>query len=91
MRLSELQRWRVVTEDGEDLGHLFDLRCRGLPLNARPREEARVTTLVFGSIGWLERLGLRTAREDEVRWQDVVALRGDALIVRRGAPGAKRR
>jgi hypothetical protein len=84
MHLSKWQQWRVVDEDGMELGHLFDLRCTGLPLDKRPREYARVNTLVYGTVGWLERLGLRAAREAEARWQDVVALRDGALIVRVG-------
>ena len=87
MRLSSWQGLRVHDEDGRALGHLFDFRCRGAPVNAQTRDDADVVTLVYGTIGLLERLGLRSTRECEARWEDVVAVRGDRIVVRvqRGA------
>ena len=90
MRLSSWQKLRVVDENGVSLGRLFDLRCRGAPVNEQSRERAEATTLVYGTVGLLERLGIRTARECEARWGDVIAMRDGKLVVR-AQSGAPRR
>jgi sporulation protein YlmC with PRC-barrel domain len=82
VRLSSCQRWRVVTQDGQALGRVFDFRCTGAPVGRKPTAAAEVRVLVYGSVGWLERLGVRTARECEVRWDDVIAVRGRDVVVR---------
>ncbi|HUP08778.1 MAG TPA: hypothetical protein VMU47_16590, partial [Caldimonas sp.] len=73
---------------GRRLGHVFDLRLHaGAGPDAWPDE---VESLVYGTVGLLERLGLRHARTKTLPWRDVVGLRDGALIVRRahGAPPA---
>ena len=85
MHLSDVQRWRVVSESGEELGRVFDLRARGRPARGRSEESARVTTVVYGVSGLLERLGIRRGARCEVDWADVMALRDDRLIVRDAA------
>jgi len=85
MRLSDIQGWHVETEQGDKLGHVFDLRCDGAPTRGRSRDSANVVALVYGTVGLLERLGLRSARECELRWRDVVALRDGSVIVRASA------
>ena len=85
MHLSEAQHWRVVSESGEDLGRVYDLRASGRPARGRRTEAATVTTLVYGVSGLLERLGVRRGARCEIDWTDVVALRGDRLIVRDAA------
>jgi len=82
MRLSSLQGLRVYDDAGQRLGRVFDFRCRGAPVDRRMRDDAEVTTLVYGTIGLLERLGLREARTCEARWQDVVAIRDGRIVVR---------
>ena len=91
MRLSSLQGLDVVDDEGRRLGRLFDLRCRGAPVERRARDAADVITLLYGSVGLLERLGMRTARECEARWQDVVAVRDDTIVVRAQSGGRRRR
>ena len=85
MHLSDAQRWRVVSESGEELGRVYDLRARGRPTRGRSRESAPVTTVVYGVSGLLERLGVRRGARCEIAWTDVVALRDDRLIVRDAA------
>jgi sporulation protein YlmC with PRC-barrel domain len=82
VHLSDVQRWRVVSESGEELGRVYDLRARGRPARGRSHESAPVTTVVYGVSGLLERLGVRRGARCEIDWTDVVALRGDRLIVR---------
>ena len=85
MHLSDVQGWRVVSESGVELGRVYDLRARGRPARGRPGKSATVTTVVYGAAGLLERLGVRRGTHCEVDWADVVALRGDRLIVRDAA------
>ena len=82
LRLSELLHLRVVHEDGTPLGRVFDCRCRGGPGGRRTQHGTEVVSLVYGMPGWLERLGLRSARQCEVAWHDVVRIEGDRVIVR---------
>jgi hypothetical protein len=48
----------------------------------RTRHGTEVVSVVYGMPGWLERLGLRSARQCEVAWRDVVRIERDRVIVR---------
>jgi sporulation protein YlmC with PRC-barrel domain len=74
--LSSLQRRKVVTESGESLGHLYDLRgdLRGRTL--------RVTGLVVGTRGFLEHLGITRRSRTAIPWSDVVRIEGERIVVR---------
>lgn len=67
---------QVVTESGLDLGRCHDLKAAG----AGNRLE--VTALCVGRSGYLDRLGIRNRRHDEVTWSSVVRIEGDRIIVR---------
>jgi sporulation protein YlmC with PRC-barrel domain len=86
MRLSALIGARVVTESGESLGRVHDVRAE---LGSR---SLRVTGLVVGGAGVLERLGLGAPRsrlriraKDVVGWEDVVRADRRVVVVRDGA------
>jgi sporulation protein YlmC with PRC-barrel domain len=85
MRLSDLLGVRVVTESGESLGRVHDVRAE---LTAR---SLRITGLVVGGIGVLERLGLgapgssvRIRSRDVVDWKEVVRADRRRVVVRHG-------
>jgi sporulation protein YlmC with PRC-barrel domain len=86
MRLSELLRREVVSESGIAIGHVHDVR--GELEDGR----LRVTGLVVGGLGFLERFGVGTggsggANEAKVRghaaipWNRVVRV-GAVIVVR---------
>ena len=84
MRLSNLLGAKVVTEEGEEVGHVHDVRAE---LTSR---SLRVTGLVVGGIGLLERLGLgapgsrlRIRTKDVVAWKDVVRADRRRVVVRK--------
>jgi sporulation protein YlmC with PRC-barrel domain len=86
MRLSDLLGAKVVTEEGESLGHVHDLRGE---LTTR---SLRVTGLVVGKVGVLERLGvgapgsaLRIRSKDLVAWKDVARADRRRVVVRKTA------
>jgi len=86
MKVSRLELLELRTQDGRRLGHVFDLRLHaGQGPDAWPDE---VDSLVYGTLGLLERLGLRSARTKTLPWREVVGVRDGALIVRRAPPPA---
>jgi hypothetical protein len=69
----------VVTESGRELGKCRDLRATlG---SGRPSVDA----VVVGKLGWLEHLGITSARrKDAVAWDAVVRIDGERIVVRDG-------
>jgi sporulation protein YlmC with PRC-barrel domain len=85
MKLSDLLGVPVTTESGEWLGRVHDVRAE-----LRPRS-ARVTGLLAGRSGLLERLGigapgstLRIRAHDAVPWSAVVRADRRGVVVRDG-------
>jgi len=86
VRLSELIGLSVRTESGEDRGRVYDVRGELTP------RTLKVTGLVVGQLGLLERLGLgaptSTARlrtHDVIPWKDVIRADRRGVVVRDGA------
>jgi sporulation protein YlmC with PRC-barrel domain len=79
LRLSDLQRAEVVTEDGRRLGHLFDLASI-----ERPGEPPVVRALLVGAFGLARRLGLgRGHPSSEIGVEDIVEIEEGRIVVRR--------
>ena len=85
MRLSEFLGLQVRTESGEKLGRVHDLRGE---LTTR---SLKITGLVVGRLGVLERLGLgapedaaRISTHDVVPWSAVVRADRGGIVVRDG-------
>ena len=89
MRLSDILDRPVFTEQGEVLGHVFDVRAT----NDGDAEPGSWTgrALVAGRVGALERLGLpgltKLRRKSatgagDIAWEDVVAIEEDRIVVR---------
>ena len=83
MNASDLIGLRVRTDDGRSLGHVFDIRAELGP------RSLKVTGLVVGRWGLLERLGLGAPRSgvrirshDVVPWRDVVRADRRGVVVR---------
>lgn len=89
MRLSTLLGLEVKTESGDRVGRVYDVRAE-----LRPRS-LRVTGLVVGRVGLLERLGIgattaseRIRSHDVVAWRDVVRADRRGVVIKDGAePG----
>jgi sporulation protein YlmC with PRC-barrel domain len=85
MRASDLLGVSVTTESGERLGHVHDLRGE---LTSR---SLKVTGLVVGGAGILERLGIgapqsaaRIRTKDVVPWEAVLRADRRGIVVRDG-------
>jgi len=68
----------VVTEGGRKLGKSHDLRA---DLGER---SLRVTALVVGRRGLLERLGIQRGTRDAVAWDAITRIEGRRIVVRDG-------
>ena len=77
-KLTDFQKMRVITESGEQLGHLRDLRGR----SGAKGPSLQVHALVYGRFGWLERFGLRDGVRTTRDWDDVIRIEGRDIIVR---------
>jgi sporulation protein YlmC with PRC-barrel domain len=77
-RFTSLVGREVVTEGGRRLGACHDLRGRIVD------SSLRVTALVVGRRGILERLGIRRGPRDAVAWDAVVGIEGRKIVVRDG-------
>jgi sporulation protein YlmC with PRC-barrel domain len=75
-RLHALMSLRIRTSDGRLLGRAHDLRCEW------QAGHARVTHLVYGRRGMLERLGFHE-RLDTLPWSAVRSI-GDEIVVDAG-------
>jgi hypothetical protein len=91
MKLTDLLGAELVTESGERLGHVFDVRVKRDPRSSAERadQQWRVDALLYGEKGLIERFGLFAARQrvargrhDELPWRDVVAIATGEITVR---------
>jgi len=79
MRASELLRLDVRTESGEKLGRVYDVRAE---LTMR---SLKVTGLVVGRLGLLERLGVGAPEsQDHIRTHDLIPWNAVVRADRRG-------
>ena len=74
--LSSLQHREVVTESGDSLGRLYDLRAD------RTERTLTVTGLVAGRRGLLEHFGVLPRSSAPIPWNDVVRIEGNRIVVR---------
>ena len=73
--LSSLIGRTVVTESGIVLGRCHDLS------GELTSDRLEVTALCVGRGGFLDRLGIGSARHDEVAWSSIVRIEGGRIIV----------
>jgi sporulation protein YlmC with PRC-barrel domain len=83
MRLTGLLNVQVITESGDKLGRVHDLRAERSP------RTLKVTGLVVGKLGLLERLGVgspesgaRIRTQDVIPWSAVVRADRRRVVVR---------
>jgi hypothetical protein len=91
MRLTDILGAKLVTESGQELGHVLDVRVKRDPRGSPERADHkwRLDALLYGERGLIARFGLFAARErvsrgshDELPWNDVVAIRSGEITVR---------
>jgi hypothetical protein len=69
---SALARLHVRDAQGRDRGRVFDLRVDWVPGD----ERSVVTEVIYGSTGWMERVGLSEKRPDSAAWSRVRGIDG---------------
>jgi hypothetical protein len=82
MKLTDFDMLPVVSEEGLHLGHAFDLRAHGRPALNSDQTLGPADVLVYGTLGLLERLGIRRSSGQTLKWEQVVAIRNGKLVVR---------
>ena len=82
--LSDLLEAAILDEEGEQLGHVHDVRVRRLERATPDGYRLRILGLVTGRRGLAERIGLDTGRSagatvdrDFIAWEQVVAVDGE--------------
>lgn len=83
---SRLELMRVETEAGRFLGHVFDLRCQWQPGD----RHSPLTEIIYGRLGFLERIGLSKRRPDSVPWSAVKTVRTRTIVVGNEAARSRR-
>lgn len=71
MKLSSLIGMEVVGASGKHRGHLIDLRSAGEAELGETHRARVITEVVVGRFSWLERMGLRSVREEIIPWAEV--------------------
>jgi sporulation protein YlmC with PRC-barrel domain len=92
MRLSDLLGLSVVTESGEKLGHVYDVRVQRDERSSADRagQKWQVKGIVVGRRGLVERLGLAASdarpllNEDVVPWSAILRIGEQAVTARDG-------
>ena len=82
MKLTDFELLEVIAEDGRRLGHVFDLRAHGRPTIDAAQSMGPVDELVYGTLGFLERLGVRRVAGRTLKWEQVIAIRADKIVIR---------
>jgi sporulation protein YlmC with PRC-barrel domain len=81
-RLSPLEDMHVVTEAGQRLGRVFEVRSPGRAETEPTHDRRAVDCLLCGRRGLLERLGWKEPDAIAIPWRDVVALQRHTIVVR---------
>jgi len=74
MKLSEVLGMEVVTASGAHRGHVIDLRSSGEPERGETNTARVITEVVVGKVGWLERIGIRSPKEELIPWAEVATV-----------------
>ncbi len=91
MKLTDLLGAKIVSESGETVGHVFDVRVKRDPRSSPDSADQtwRIEALLYGEGGLFERFGLFAAREHVSRqrhealpWSDVVDVSDGVVTVR---------
>ena len=80
-KITQLLFCEVVSQDGEHLGRVFDIRSYGEPEHGIVNQERTVRELLYGTRGLLELIGLRTTSLQSVAWQSVRRIEDGKIIV----------
>jgi hypothetical protein len=80
-KITQLLFCEVVSQDGERLGRVFDVRCYGEPEHGIVNQERTVCELLYCRRGLLELIGLRTTSLQRVAWTSVRRFEDGKIIV----------
>jgi hypothetical protein len=80
-KITQLLFCEVVSQEGEHLGRVFDVRCEGEPEHGIAHEGRTVSELIYGERGFWEVLGFKKALGKRVSWQAVKRLEPGKIVI----------
>ena len=80
-KITELQHLEIYSKSGEYLGRVFDIRSAGLPEHGVTSSGRVVHQIVYGTVGLVERLGIRQSNAETVAWASVVEIDEKRIVV----------
>jgi hypothetical protein len=80
-KITELLFCEVVSQEGERLGRLFDVRCEGEPEHGVAHEERVASELIYGKRGLLELLGFKKVSVKRVAWSAVKRIEQRKVVI----------
>ena len=80
-KVTEILLADVVSESGERLGRVVDLRCPGEAEHGDSKKERVVAELLYANRGFLELIGLRKAKIKTAPWQSVKKIEANKITI----------
>jgi hypothetical protein len=80
-KITQLLFCEVVSEEGEQLGRVFDIRCDGEPEHGIPHEGRTASELIYGMRGFWEVLGFKKAVGKRVAWAAVKSIEQGKIVI----------
>jgi hypothetical protein len=80
-KITEILFAQVETENGEKLGHVFELRSKGEPEHGITNKERQISEILYGTTGFWESLGIKEPQLKSIPWSAVRRVGGGKIIV----------
>ena len=81
-KITELLAAKVVTEDGDYVCRVIDLRSEGAPEHGLRGEDRRITELLYGENGFLQVIGLQQLEVKTLPWKAVTNFSAGQVVVK---------
>lgn len=80
-KITEILLSDVLTESGQHLGRVFELRCHGEPEHGASNSKREVSELICGKTGLLELFGLKRTDVKRVPWEFVKRIETNTVVI----------
>jgi sporulation protein YlmC with PRC-barrel domain len=80
-KITQLLSMKVVTEEGEYLGRVIDVRSDGDPEHGIHNKDRKITEVLYGTQGLLQVVGLLRTEVQILPWTAVKKISGRGIVV----------
>jgi len=80
-KITKLLSVKVVTEEGEYLGRVVDVRSEGDPEHGIQNKDRKITELLYGAKGLLQAIGLMRTEVKILPWKAVTRIGRGRIVV----------